>query len=337
MSTLYGAQRMILQAIRDLPKDSSGYVTNRQIADYTKIAIGDVDNWIGTLEAEGHVELARRETDISVLITPKGQLVLGPSPDHSESRHEQLESDSPTHRPRPKLLPVSDATPAVMGIAVDVSASMLTSIGPITGQQKNRLQSVLQSVKGMAVRHQSFPPISVFAYGFGFRDTAADFGGVVDKWGGVIGSFLNMDIKVPISIKRGRVRDLFDLAGFTPSILTLEEISHKWARLESGLQEQKIDLGGDTPMGPAIDGVDKRFMNEFGRYGGTPYSALLIVSDGESTEGDPRLGCQRIAERGTMVMCCYLNATDVVEPKTLYGQARAEWPDGAKTLFACSK
>ena len=35
MAKLYGAQRMVLQSIRDLPKNAAGYVTNTQIAQFS--------------------------------------------------------------------------------------------------------------------------------------------------------------------------------------------------------------------------------------------------------------------------------------------------------------
>src|SRR5262249_27560913 len=123
MPPLYGAQRMILQAILDVQKDAAGYVTDVQIARSTQIAIGNVRYWIETLETEEHVQVARTETGLSASITAKGRLASAQTPDLSRSVHEHVESGPVATPPRPELLPVSSATPAVMGIAVDVSAS----------------------------------------------------------------------------------------------------------------------------------------------------------------------------------------------------------------------
>ena len=76
MVALYGGQKTILQAIRDLPKDSYGNITDSQIAATTAIAIDDVRNWILTLTDEGLVEVVKTERGFDVSITPKGTLTL---------------------------------------------------------------------------------------------------------------------------------------------------------------------------------------------------------------------------------------------------------------------
>jgi predicted transcriptional regulator len=50
MAKVRGAQRLILQAIMDLSKDSADYVTDAQIAQHTQLALGQVRNWIQTLD-----------------------------------------------------------------------------------------------------------------------------------------------------------------------------------------------------------------------------------------------------------------------------------------------
>jgi len=74
MARLKGAQRMILQAISDLPKDAGGYVTDAQIAHHTRITLDDLRDLIETLEGDEYVEVARREADLSVSITAEGRL-----------------------------------------------------------------------------------------------------------------------------------------------------------------------------------------------------------------------------------------------------------------------
>ena len=77
MARLIGAQRMVLQAILDLPKDSAGYVQDAHIAQKTQIVIADVRDWIKTLEGEGHVNVARTTGGLSASITAQGRLALG--------------------------------------------------------------------------------------------------------------------------------------------------------------------------------------------------------------------------------------------------------------------
>ena len=74
MARLIGAQRMVLQAILDLPKDPSGFVTNKQVAQSTQVALGDVRNWLETLEGDGHINIARTTGGLSASITAQGHL-----------------------------------------------------------------------------------------------------------------------------------------------------------------------------------------------------------------------------------------------------------------------
>src|SRR4051812_45860652 len=76
MARLYGAQRLVLRAIQDSPKDTAGFVTDAQVARATGIALKDVRDWIETLEVDGYVEVARTEAGLSASVTAKGRLFL---------------------------------------------------------------------------------------------------------------------------------------------------------------------------------------------------------------------------------------------------------------------
>src|SRR4051794_14644363 len=108
MARLQGAQRMVLQAIWVLPKDAAGYVRDTQIAEDTQIAIGDLKNWIETLEDEGYVEVARTKAGLSALITANGRLALRPDSVHSKMVQEQCAIDPAAIRPSPELLPTGN-------------------------------------------------------------------------------------------------------------------------------------------------------------------------------------------------------------------------------------
>ena len=87
MARLIGAQRMVLQAILDLPKDSADFVQDAHIAQKTQISIADVRDWIETLEGEGHVNVARTTGGLSASITAQGRLALGRRSSRPRSRH----------------------------------------------------------------------------------------------------------------------------------------------------------------------------------------------------------------------------------------------------------
>ena len=76
MTRLFGAQRMVLQAVNDLRKNTAGYISEAQIAQSTQISPSDIRDWIETLEGEGFVEVARTTAGLSVLLTAKGRIQL---------------------------------------------------------------------------------------------------------------------------------------------------------------------------------------------------------------------------------------------------------------------
>lgn len=76
MARLFGGQRMVLQAVYDLPKNNAGSVTDAEIAHSTQLAVTDVRDWIETLEGEGLIDVARTTAGLSVLLTASGRQVL---------------------------------------------------------------------------------------------------------------------------------------------------------------------------------------------------------------------------------------------------------------------
>jgi hypothetical protein len=76
MPKLFGAQRVVLQAILDLPKDVADNVTDLQIAQATQIALGDVRDWLETLDGDGNVNIVRTTAGLSASITAQGKLAL---------------------------------------------------------------------------------------------------------------------------------------------------------------------------------------------------------------------------------------------------------------------
>ncbi len=80
MARLYGAQRMVLQALLDAVGETASFVEDSRIAQATKIALTDMRNWLETLEGDEYINLARTEAGLSAAITAKGRLVLGLQP-----------------------------------------------------------------------------------------------------------------------------------------------------------------------------------------------------------------------------------------------------------------
>lgn len=145
MAKLFGAQRMVLQAVLDTTKDSASFVTDSQIAGATQIAQSDVRDWLDTLDGEGLVEVARTTGGLVASITAKGKLQLGlykPVPSSPESSVESAPpepprldlspgaitgqvlapttgSPSPTLPPQPVPITVAPAIPSPASDSVD--------------------------------------------------------------------------------------------------------------------------------------------------------------------------------------------------------------------------
>ena len=107
MAKLYGAQKMVLQAILNAQGDTSSYIDDSKLAQATQIALSDMRNWLLTLDHEEYVDLALTNSGLSASITPKGRLTLGifrpiastparaQNPPHPASRRGR---ESPGHR-----------------------------------------------------------------------------------------------------------------------------------------------------------------------------------------------------------------------------------------------
>jgi hypothetical protein len=109
MAKLFGAQRMVLRAILDLPKDASGFVTDRQISHDTRIALKEVKDWIETLDGEELVEVARTTEGLAASITAKGRIQLGlfePIP----TTHDQIAASEVTQTLQPAPSTTSPAS-----------------------------------------------------------------------------------------------------------------------------------------------------------------------------------------------------------------------------------
>jgi len=77
MAKLIGAQRMVLQATLDAQGETTSYIADTKIAEATRIAIKDVQDWLETLEGNEYVSVARTEAGLSASVTANGRLALG--------------------------------------------------------------------------------------------------------------------------------------------------------------------------------------------------------------------------------------------------------------------
>ena len=87
---LFGAQRLVLQAILDAQGETSAFIEDARIAQATQIALRDMRDWFLTLDQDEYVDLALTEGGLKASVTAKGRLALGlyrpfptqPTPSH---------------------------------------------------------------------------------------------------------------------------------------------------------------------------------------------------------------------------------------------------------------
>jgi caspase domain-containing protein len=114
MARLFGAQKMVLQAILNAQGETSSYIEDSKLAQATQIALSDMRNWLLTLDQEEYIDLALTNDGLSASITPKGRLTLGlfrPLP--STPATEPSSSRSKTGREKALVIGISDYPPPI--------------------------------------------------------------------------------------------------------------------------------------------------------------------------------------------------------------------------------
>jgi hypothetical protein len=88
---------------------------------------------------------------------------------------------------------------------------------------------------------------------------------------------------------------------------------------------------GNTPMVAASSVIASRFAREPKRP--RERRMLLLVSDGEPTDGDPLPNLLKIQKQDITVVTCYVTDHDVIEPRVLRKSVVSSWPSEAKLMF----
>jgi Caspase domain len=162
MSRLYGAQRLVLQALLEAQGDSSAFLEDTRIAQTTQIALRDMRDWFLTLDQDEYVDLALTEGGLKASVTPKGRLALGlyrPFP--TPSAHEPARSRSKTGRERALVIGISDYPHPIRklpAVANDVR-EMATLLGSDKGQFP--AQNVLRLTDAEATKEKVIEAIEV--------------------------------------------------------------------------------------------------------------------------------------------------------------------------------
>jgi hypothetical protein len=90
-------------------------------------------------------------------------------------------------------------------------------------------------------------------------------------------------------------------------------------------------LFGATPMASAAAQLRDRFR----RTSVDPFDVrtLLLISDGEPTDGDPRAPLQEVRDSGVNVVACFVTGDDVANPRVLHGAPLPGWTESARLMW----
>jgi hypothetical protein len=179
MPKLFGAQRMVLQAVLDAQGDSQGFVEDSRITEVTKIALRDTRDWFLTLDHDEYVDLALTQNGLRAAVTAKGRLALGlyrPFPTQTPpSASEPSRARTKTGRERALVIGVSEypqpipKLPAVVSDVREVAALLGSDKGEFPAQNVASLVDQAADNKSvLAVLEKTFgevrPEDPVFAY-----------------------------------------------------------------------------------------------------------------------------------------------------------------------------
>lgn len=91
---------------------------------------------------------------------------------------------------------------------------------------------------------------------------------------------------------------------------------------------------GRTLLGWAARFADLSWSNFHNREYARPADTLFVVSDGQSTDGDPASNFTALRDAGVTVVCCYVADQDhTPDPRHLLTVAPASWDAATRTMF----
>ena len=183
MAKLFGAQRLVLQAILDTQGDTQAFVEDAKIAQKTQITIRDIRDWLLTLDHDELADLALTENGLRASVTAKGRLALGlyrPLPSTPTGAPESARPRLRTGREKALVIGVTDYPPPIPrlpAVANDVReiAEILSSdkgefpaqnVRSLVDQEANR-KSVLEALEATFRDVQADDAVFVYMAGHG--------------------------------------------------------------------------------------------------------------------------------------------------------------------------
>lgn len=117
------------------------------------------------------------------------------------------------------------------------------------------------------------------------------------------------------------------------STLTAEKLAALFDEAPVSSDARILDhvLFGSTPMVAAAKQLRDRFRRMPAE--NYDYQTLLIISDGEPTDGDPRDTFGEIRTSGVNIVACFVTSDDIASPRVLHGSPLSNWTESARFMW----
>jgi CHAT domain len=287
---------------------------NFAVGFYDALGVGETVEFAYSLGCNA-IELEGLQGSLTPVLLRKGKVI------HRDSKYPFAQIlQEPTS-------PTADH-PLLVGILVDVSFSMTTSIQNRDDKAQNRLEGfreslhqVVDSTKEICQQEdteQIAPLMKLFALGFGF--------------GNPISFLLRGD-------SGDRVRDLLMLQGASECTTTISQLVNDWNLYEKNIEGMSKSMFGDTPMGEALRKAEERLTEEISNNSYYKEPILFILSDGLPTDvstDEVIKSIEKLKERGVIIVSCYVTDKNLAKSRCLYEASEKTWEEGAKFMFNCA-
>ncbi|WP_327364383.1 VWA domain-containing protein [Streptomyces sp. NBC_01296] len=137
-------------------------------------------------------------------------------------------------------------------------------------------------------------------------------------------------------IRRTVAATVLEAADAIDTTLPVEEVLTRLRRLDAsnhrgvGIEEF---VYGSTPMRQAMERIASRFEAELANRPAKAPATFVLVSDGQSTDGNPSQALASISAQGVTIIACHLTDQDLTHPRTLHSAPGADWTHGATVMF----
>jgi hypothetical protein len=117
------------------------------------------------------------------------------------------------------------------------------------------------------------------------------------------------------------------------STLTAEDLAQLFGPSSDSSNAEMIQQAvfGNTPMVNAANQILGRFSRQ--RQAVYEQKTLLVISDGGSTDGDPRAAFAAIRALEVEIVACFVTGADIANPRVLVGSPNSVWSDEVKLMW----